>query len=65
VASARLDLGDLGDVADAAQRTSVFKIMPAHGLTLTEVIYPPDAELGLRAELTRAKRDMTGKGSDS
>jgi tRNA pseudouridine38-40 synthase len=65
VASARLDLGDLGDVADAAQRTSVFKIMPAHGLTLTEVLYPPDAELGLRAELTRAKRGMTGKGSDS
>ena len=65
VGSARLDLSDLGDVADAAQRTSVFKIMPAHGLTLTEVIYPPDAELGLRAELTRAKRDMTGNGSDS
>jgi len=65
VGSSRLELADLGDVADAAQRTSVFKIMPAHGLTLTEVIYPPDAELGLRAELTRARRGMTGNGSDS
>jgi tRNA pseudouridine38-40 synthase len=65
VGSARLALSELGDVRDAAQRTSDFKIMPAHGLTLTEVIYPPDEQLGLRADLTRAKRDMTGRGSDS
>jgi tRNA pseudouridine38-40 synthase len=65
VGSARLALSELGDVRDAAQRTSDFKIMPAHGLTLTEVIYPPDEQLGLRADLTRAKRDMTGHGSDS
>ena len=30
--------------------------MPAKGLTLTEVGYPPDAELASRAEQTRAKR---------
>lgn len=65
VGSARLTLSELGDVRDAAQRTSEFKIMPAHGLTLTEVVYPPDEQLGLRADLTRAKRDMTGHGSDS
>ena len=28
--------------------------MPAKGLTMTEVGYPPDAELAARAEQTRA-----------
>lgn len=65
VGSGQLPLEELGDVRDAAKRTSVFKIMPAHGLTLTEVIYPADAELGARAELTRARREATGNGSDS
>lgn len=65
VGSGRLTLADLGDVRDAAQRTSAFKIMPAHGLTLTDVIYPTDDQLGARAELTRAKRETTGNGSDS
>ncbi len=31
--------------------------MPAHGLTLVEVGYPPDDEMLARAELTRARRD--------
>ena len=65
VGSGKLALKDLGDVRDAAVRTSAFKIMPAHGLTLTEVIYPPDDQLGARAQLTRVKRDATGNGSDS
>jgi len=38
-----------------AQRTSEFKVMPAHGLTLVEVGYPED--LAARAEQTRARRD--------
>jgi tRNA pseudouridine38-40 synthase len=41
---------------DAAVRSSEFKVMPAKGLTLTGVGYPPDDELEARAELTRAKR---------
>ena len=32
-------------------------VMPAHGLTLEEVAYPPDAELAERAALTRRVRD--------
>jgi tRNA pseudouridine38-40 synthase len=36
--------------------------MPAHGLTLTEVGYPPDEELGARAEQTRARRDADTPG---
>jgi tRNA pseudouridine38-40 synthase len=65
VGSGKLALKDLGDVADAAVRTSTFKIMPAHGLTLAEVIYPTEREMGERANLTRARRDASGYGSDS
>jgi tRNA pseudouridine38-40 synthase len=40
----------------AAQRDSAVAVAPAHGLTLEEVGYPPDAELGARVEITRARR---------
>ncbi|NYJ21583.1 tRNA pseudouridine(38-40) synthase TruA [Glaciibacter psychrotolerans] len=39
-------------------RTSEFKVMQAHGLTLTEVGYPEDAELAIRAVETRARREL-------
>jgi tRNA pseudouridine38-40 synthase len=45
-------------ILDAAVRTSAFKVMPAKGLTLVEVGYPPDAELAARAEQTRGKRSL-------
>ncbi len=32
--------------------------MPAKGLTLREVGYPPDAELAERAALTRQRREL-------
>ena len=54
-----LPAGRLSDIRDAGDRTNEFKVMPAHGLTLTEVGYPPDAELGARAEQTRARRDSS------
>lgn len=44
------------ELRDGARRSSEFVVMPAKGLTLTEVGYPPDAELASRAEQTRAKR---------
>ncbi|MEO8096027.1 MAG: tRNA pseudouridine synthase A [Pseudolysinimonas sp.] len=46
------------EVRDGAKRTNAFKVMPAKGLTLLAVGYPPDAELGARAELTRARRQV-------
>lgn len=52
-------LDEIGELRDAAERTAVFKVMPANGLTLTEVIYPPDDEVGARAELTRNRRELT------
>ena len=44
------------DVLAAAERASSVTVAPAHGLTLEEVGYPPDAELGARVEITRARR---------
>ncbi len=52
------ELDEIKELRDAAQRTAVFKVMPAHGLTLTEVIYPSDSELAARAELTRGRREL-------
>jgi tRNA pseudouridine38-40 synthase len=57
VGQGALPQGRLADIRDAGERTNEFKVMPAHGLTLTEVGYPPDDELGVRAEQTRARRD--------
>lgn len=37
-------------------RSSEFPVMPAKGLTLTEVGYPPAADLADRARVTRARR---------
>jgi tRNA pseudouridine38-40 synthase len=54
----KLGVGDVVRLRDAQQRTSEFKVMPAKGLTLVEVGYPPEAELGQRAAQTRAKREI-------
>lgn len=59
VGEGRLAAAELNVVRDEALRTSDFTVMPAHGLTLVEVLYPPDAEMGPRAELTRRRRELT------
>ena len=45
-----------GSVLAAGVRDSAVAVAPAHGLTLEEVGYPVDAELGARVEVTRARR---------
>lgn len=50
----------LVELRDARERTSAFKVMPAKGLTLVEVGYPPDDELAARAEQTRDRRSLPG-----
>jgi tRNA pseudouridine38-40 synthase len=40
-----------------AGRVRASAVAPAHGLTLEEVAFPPDAELAARAEATRARRE--------
>jgi tRNA pseudouridine38-40 synthase len=46
----------------AGTRTSAFKVLPAKGLTLTEVGYPADEDLAARAEQTRARRELHVEG---
>lgn len=58
VGEGRLTTADVVRLRDAAERTSAFKVMPAHGLTLVQVGYPEDDLLAARAELTRAKRTL-------
>ncbi|MDO9379553.1 MAG: tRNA pseudouridine(38-40) synthase TruA [Nocardioidaceae bacterium] len=45
------------EVLDARARLSQVTVMPAHGLTLEEVVYPSDDELASRAHQTRRRRD--------
>jgi len=49
------------ELREQRTRTSEFKVMPARGLTLIEVGYPPDAELAARAEQTRARRELAAE----
>lgn len=50
--------GSVAQLLEARERTSAFKVMPAKGLTLTEVGYPPEHELAARAEQTRDRRSL-------
>ena len=54
----KLTTTEVAALRDAATRTSAFKVLPAHGLTLVEVGYPDEAELAARAEQTRAWRAL-------
>ena len=60
VGEQRLDISDLVVLRDALARTSEFKVLAARGLALTEVGYPADELLAVRAEQTRARRDRKG-----
>ncbi len=56
VGEGRRDPGWAAGVLAAQQRDSAVTVAPAHGLTLEEVAYPPDAELAARVEVTRVRR---------
>ncbi|SDY44707.1 tRNA pseudouridine38-40 synthase [Herbiconiux ginsengi] len=49
---------ELVRLRDEGMRTGAFLVMPAKGLVLTEVGYPPAEELRARAEQTRARREL-------
>ncbi len=67
VGEGKLAVDDVARLRDELERTSAFKVLPARGLTLTEVGYPDDALLAPRAEQTRARRDRDGSmaGTDA
>lgn len=56
VGEGKLDAHRLELIRAELDRSSDFKVMPAKGLTLVEVAYPPDDELDTRALLTRTRR---------
>ncbi|WP_407933006.1 tRNA pseudouridine synthase A [Herbiconiux daphne] len=49
---------DVVRLRDEGQRTGEFLVMPAKGLTLTEVGYPAAGDFATRAEQTRARREL-------
>jgi tRNA pseudouridine38-40 synthase len=59
VGRGKLTIEEVLSLRDAKERGSAWPTMPAQGLTLVSVAYPPEEELGARAENTRAKRDST------
>jgi len=58
VAAGRRDRSWLQGLLASGQRASDVTVLPAHGLTLEEVGYPPDAELAARAEQARSVRSL-------
>ena len=54
----RRPVGWPAEVLAAGVRDAAVTVMPPHGLSLEEVVYPPDAELAVRAEQARAVRTL-------
>ena len=63
VGSGRRDQDWLRRIAAATVRDPAVTVMPARGLTLEEVGYPPDDQLAVRAEQARARRDLAEGGT--
>ena len=59
VGEGRRDAGWAAQVLAGARRDPGVTVMPAHGLTLEEVFYPPDDALAARATETRAIRSAS------
>jgi tRNA pseudouridine38-40 synthase len=53
-----------GEVLAAVTRDPGVSVMHAHGLTLEEVAYPADADLGAQAEAARVVRTLARDGRD-
>lgn len=53
------------EVAARGRRDPSVTVMPAHGLVLEEVCYPPDDELAVRAQAARHVRTLTDRDCES
>jgi tRNA pseudouridine38-40 synthase len=58
VGQGRRPLGWPAQVLDGRERDAAVAVMPAHGLSLEEVTYPPDDQLAVRARAARAVRAL-------
>ena len=56
VGQGKLSVGELEQITRAAKRTSKFKVVEPHGLSLDDVQYPPDDQLAAQAEKARNLR---------
>ncbi|EWT03063.1 pseudouridine synthase [Intrasporangium oryzae NRRL B-24470] len=56
VGEGRREVGWPADLLERQERAAGVHVMPAHGLSLEEVVYPPDDELRARARQTQARR---------
>lgn len=65
VAYGRQDLDWLAEVANSPERNHRVTVMPARGLTLEEVRYPPAGALSERVREARSKRREATPGRDS
>ena len=52
------DLDWMASHLSASRRATDIVVMPAHGLTLEEVVYPLDEELAIRAAQAKSRRDQ-------
>jgi tRNA pseudouridine38-40 synthase len=59
VGERRRDVSWPGKVLAGGIRDSGVLVVPAHGLCLEEVRYPPDADLAARSDVTRRKRTLS------
>ena len=57
VGDGRLDVDEPARILAGRRRDPRVQVLPAHGLTLEEVGYPPDNQLAERAEQARARRE--------
>jgi tRNA pseudouridine38-40 synthase len=57
IGSGRRDLRWLAEIIASAVRDPRVTVMPAHGLSLEEVGYPPDDQLASRAQAARNRRE--------
>ena len=56
VGQGKLSVGELEQITKAGKRTSKFKVVEPHGLSLDDVQYPPDDQLSAQAEKARNLR---------
>lgn len=59
IGSGQRDGAWLAEVMASPGRDASIQVMPAHGLCLEQVGYPPDAELAVRVRQARSKREVS------
>jgi len=60
VGEGRLDVDVPVEVLRGGVRDSRVRVMPPHGLSLEEVVYPPEGDLAARAQESRVRRVLPG-----